>query len=389
MANVTNEAAAACHGDPRSLGGDPELLPGMCLEGELGVLHDLVDHVGGHGRVDPPAHVHAPELRRLPLGAVTERPALHLELALHQLALGGHGEVLAGRHGEGAGDQPGDPARRTIDPPGLAPAMPRTRETLVTRPSLTPKTAARAPPPRKSRWWCGGVASCSCAELTGVSVVTCPHAGSVLQRNQTLTSEERTMTTIVDGVDAFHELVGKELGHSEWQPITQERVNLFADATDDHQWIHVDPERAKEGPFGVAIAHGYLTLVARPRPPQQDHPGRQDEVRRELRLQQGPVPLARPRRLGAAHGRDRGRGRRRRRRRAGHLRPRDGGQGRARSPPAWPKWSTATTADDAADTMARRRTGGHRRRCPPGKRRRRACAPCSTPSRPATTSSTA
>jgi len=51
------------------------------------------------------------------------------------------------------------------------------------------------------------------------------------------------MTTVVDGIDAFHELVGKELGHSEWQTITQERVNLFADATDDHQWIHVDPSR--------------------------------------------------------------------------------------------------------------------------------------------------
>ena len=46
--------------------------------------------------------------------------------------------------------------------------------------------------------------------------------------------------------------------------MTQERVNLFADATDDHQWIHVDPERAKEGPFGVAIAHGYLTLSLAP-----------------------------------------------------------------------------------------------------------------------------
>jgi acyl dehydratase len=59
------------------------------------------------------------------------------------------------------------------------------------------------------------------------------------------------MTTIIDGVDAFAGLVGKDLGYSEWQPITQERVNLFADATDDHQWIHVDPERAKSGPFGV------------------------------------------------------------------------------------------------------------------------------------------
>ena len=55
-----------------------------------------------------------------------------------------------------------------------------------------------------------------------------------------------------------------DLGYSEWQPITQERVNLFADATDDHQWIHVDPERAKDGPFGGAIAHGYLTLSLAP-----------------------------------------------------------------------------------------------------------------------------
>jgi len=68
------------------------------------------------------------------------------------------------------------------------------------------------------------------------------------------------MTTVIDGVDAFEGFVGQHLGYSEWQPITQERVNLFADATDDHQWIHVDPVRAKDGPFGVAIGHGYLTL---------------------------------------------------------------------------------------------------------------------------------
>jgi acyl dehydratase len=53
--------------------------------------------------------------------------------------------------------------------------------------------------------------------------------------------------------------VGKPLGHSEWLEITQERINLFAEATGDHQWIHVDPERAREGPFGGCIAHGYLT----------------------------------------------------------------------------------------------------------------------------------
>jgi acyl dehydratase len=54
--------------------------------------------------------------------------------------------------------------------------------------------------------------------------------------------------------------VGKHLGFTEWQEMTQERVNLFADATDDHQFIHVDVERAKETPFGGTIAHGYLTL---------------------------------------------------------------------------------------------------------------------------------
>ena len=54
--------------------------------------------------------------------------------------------------------------------------------------------------------------------------------------------------------------VGTDLGTTDWLEITQERVDTFADATGDHQWIHVDPERAKDGPFGGTIAHGYLTL---------------------------------------------------------------------------------------------------------------------------------
>jgi len=53
--------------------------------------------------------------------------------------------------------------------------------------------------------------------------------------------------------------VGKQLGESEWLEIDQARIDKFADATGDHQWIHVDPERAKDGPFGTTIAHGYLT----------------------------------------------------------------------------------------------------------------------------------
>ena len=54
--------------------------------------------------------------------------------------------------------------------------------------------------------------------------------------------------------------VGTHLGYSDWLEITQERIDQFADATGDHQWIHVDPERARRGPFGTTIAHGYLTL---------------------------------------------------------------------------------------------------------------------------------
>lgn len=53
---------------------------------------------------------------------------------------------------------------------------------------------------------------------------------------------------------------GLALGSSDWLLVDQERINLFADATGDHQWIHVDPDKAKEGPFGACIAHGYLTL---------------------------------------------------------------------------------------------------------------------------------
>jgi acyl dehydratase len=60
--------------------------------------------------------------------------------------------------------------------------------------------------------------------------------------------------------DELPGLEGTDLGTGDWLDVTQERINLFADATGDHQWIHVDPERAKDGPFGGPIAHGYLTL---------------------------------------------------------------------------------------------------------------------------------
>ena len=70
---------------------------------------------------------------------------------------------------------------------------------------------------------------------------------------------------VIDGIDGSKALIGAHLGYSPYFEVTQERVNLFADATGDHQWIHIDVERAKkESPFGGPIAHGYLTLSLGP-----------------------------------------------------------------------------------------------------------------------------
>jgi acyl dehydratase len=71
------------------------------------------------------------------------------------------------------------------------------------------------------------------------------------------------MTTTLT-IDELEQSGERELGTSSWHEITQEQVNTFADATGDHQWIHVDPERAAEGPFGTTVAHGYLTLSMLP-----------------------------------------------------------------------------------------------------------------------------
>jgi acyl dehydratase len=69
----------------------------------------------------------------------------------------------------------------------------------------------------------------------------------------------------VTGLDALRALVGTELGRSRWFEVGQDRIATFADATDDHQWIHVDPDRAaRESPFGTTVAHGFLTLSLLP-----------------------------------------------------------------------------------------------------------------------------
>jgi acyl dehydratase len=69
---------------------------------------------------------------------------------------------------------------------------------------------------------------------------------------------------VFETVAELKDKIGEELGVSDWIEVTQERIQRFADATGDHQWIHLDPERAKAGPFGATIAHGFLTLSLLP-----------------------------------------------------------------------------------------------------------------------------
>jgi acyl dehydratase len=69
---------------------------------------------------------------------------------------------------------------------------------------------------------------------------------------------------VFDSVTSLRAAAGEHLGYSDWHVVTQEQINLFAQATGDHQWIHVDPERAAQGPFGTTVAHGYLTLALIP-----------------------------------------------------------------------------------------------------------------------------
>ena len=112
------------------------------------------------------------------------------------------------------------------------------------------------------------------------------------------------MTTIIDGIDGLKAKVGEHLGYSDYVEITQEQVNQFADATGDHQWIHVDVERAKAGPFGGPIAHGYLTLSLGPALLAADHGGDGVAMGVNYGVQQGALPVARAGRLEAAPRRE-------------------------------------------------------------------------------------
>jgi acyl dehydratase len=99
------------------------------------------------------------------------------------------------------------------------------------------------------------------------------------------------------GLDEFLAAEGTELGPTDWLEVTQDRVNLLADATDDHQWIHIDPERAASGPFGGTIAHGLLTLSLLPHFRQQLY--NVDNVARAINYGYNKVRFITPVRVGA------------------------------------------------------------------------------------------
>ena len=125
----------------------------------------------------------------------------------------------------------------------------------------------------------------------------------------------KPMTTIINGIDELKSKVGAHLGYGDYLEITQERVNQFAEATGDHQWIHVDLDRAKAGRFGGPIAHGYLTLSLGPMLAEQVYriEGLTMGIDYGTSKVRFPSPVPRPRWIDAASGRDapRRRGRRR------------------------------------------------------------------------------
>ena len=103
--------------------------------------------------------------------------------------------------------------------------------------------------------------------------------------------------TVFENIGELAGAVGSHLGFSDWLEITQDRVDLFADATGDHQWIHVDPERAKGGPFGATIAHGLLTLSLLPHFSQQLY--RVDNVKLAVNYGYNKVRFITPVKVGA------------------------------------------------------------------------------------------
>ncbi len=158
MAKVTKEAAAACHGEPRLWVEIPSSSRACVSSASSGsCITSLTISLATPGSI--------PRFTYMPRSSAASPSGLCRSArrsTSSSRSISSRWAVMetyspAAMEKEPA-MSPATPARRTIEPPGLAPAMPRTSETLVTRPSLTPKTAARAPPPLRSRWWCRGAA---------------------------------------------------------------------------------------------------------------------------------------------------------------------------------------------------------------------------------------
>ena len=168
----------------------------------------------------------------------------------------------------------------------------------------------------------------------------------------------------ITGLEELKAAEGETLGTSDWHEVTQKDVDTFADVTGDHQWIHVDVERAKETPFGGTIAHGYLHAQPRPVPQQPGLQARGLRLRAQLRPQQGPLPgagadpVARSARAPKVKEVDRHPGRRPDRLR-GHLRARGRREAGLRRRDA----SSASTRARAVHRRARRRRRRRRGRC--------------------------
>src|SRR5699024_5264522 len=149
-------------------------------------------------------------------------------------------------------------------PPGARSVTPTSSSTTVPRSPTKnwSNTAVHAWPATRPRCSSASSPSCHATPPANSSDTVCVTALDLPRPTppETATNGETPMPTTVDGLDELRTLAGTDLGHSSWLEITQERVDRFADATDDHQWIHVDPERAADSPFGGPIAHGHLTL---------------------------------------------------------------------------------------------------------------------------------
>ena len=199
---------------------------------------------------------------------MTDGLSLDVELTKHQLGLRPHGDVLPRGHGEGTGDQTGDAGQADGSYRGMGAGHAEDEGDVGDQAVADAEDrGAGSSPLQVPVTMVGGHIGQRTDRHSEEALNFRPRTASVAGPGWSSGPDSHTvcsMVTTVQGIEKFHGLVGKHLGYSDWHRIDQDQINLFAEATNDHQWIHVDPERAKGGPFGSTIAHGYLTLSLAP-----------------------------------------------------------------------------------------------------------------------------